>query len=227
MSKPRRQIRGIRMFIDDPFVIVDHPSATPGLKRSRYTRERDHRQGIVYGTHCAKELLDRYARRTPLDDLPLIQDWMNTRFPVRDYQRPLLEPLPIPNGRGERCSSAVLAQKHLMADPMIIRRQQEENPYHPAKISWPPKTDADAFFQAVSRCMHNYSSQPQIRLSDLADFEHPFETKLEEMARDFPAHTAGHRVGKIRSIDQWPLFPAHVFVRWLENSRHNNIVRRK
>lgn len=204
-----------------------HPHVL-GLKRSKYDREKYHRQEIRYGLHCARELLDHHRRPAPLDDLPLIQDWMNTHFPAREYQRPLLEPLPIPGGRGEcngryyresipfmtgdydgnvgfppRLSASVLSTKHLMADPMIIRRQEEDNPFHPAKINPPGHYEMSRYRFSV----------PQMHLSDLADTEQPFEDKIVKM---FTMIQMGRTEGKSQPL---PFYSTAVFARWLWNQR--------
>lgn len=205
MSKKPRVERSIRMIVDEA-LHFDHPKLL-GLKRPRAARDLDHRQWIAYGVQCSKEVLNHVYRyreyHSPLEDIEYFS------------RRRTLDPLPIPGGRGERMSSAILASKHLTADPIFIRRQQEENPFHPAKISH--NADAELVFPGGRRLPRYFFSTPQVSLKDLADFDHPFEKKVIEMADTHYQLTASN-VGKTRANTLLPFMTTRLLAQWLRNN---------
>jgi len=221
----------------------------PGLKRPNWDKDKHHRREIRYGIQCSREVLDHfYGYRRPYEMSP-IESWSHEYFRPREYQRPLLDPLPIPGGRGEqlgisrflagghvadldvasqpwpviepyRSSSAVLATKHLSVDPIVIRRQQEANPFHPAKIYYPGmETDEQLLSLAADAYRRYRFAVPQVHVTDLADEAYPIEEKLLDLGKSYGRMVTGANVGKSVTSPLVPFALIQPFVTWLANSR--------
>jgi hypothetical protein len=160
-----------------------------------HTYQRRHLKLIAYQVHHAFEMRNPYKGYWHFAD--------GGAFKSANVSGGFVDSFP--THVSERLSSAVLAQKHLEADPIFRQMQNEANPFHPANIGWSRLPTFGLSWQAAGH---------QLSLKDLAS-DVPFENKLIAAGLDVMGRLAprARSTGKSMTINR-AMLEAHALTTW-------------
>lgn len=214
--------RRYRMIVDE-VLFANEPDRIKLRNANLTAREKRHRIEIVYGTQCAQWILEETRYFAPRDR---VADWVTDT---------VLAPKHLGGGYGGHVDLGPLATHvpdlDIASQPWMVPRPFTME--HPRGVPFEPRPyqkDAMKMFEKGidedlkqmlysdgRRLPRYFFSTPQVSLQDLADFDHPFEKKVVQMA-DTHYELTARNVGKTQAVMRLPFMTTQLLAQWLRNN---------